>query len=47
MDTIKERNGVDLTKTEDIKRGGKNTQQNYIKKNTLITQITMMMWSLI
>ena len=30
MDTIKERNGVDLTETGDIKRGGKNTQKNYI-----------------
>ena len=32
MGTIKERNGMDLTEAEDIKRGGKNTQNNYTKK---------------
>ena len=32
MDTIKDRNGMDLTEAEDIRRGGKNTQKNYIKK---------------
>ena len=32
MDSIKERNGMDLTEAEDIKRGGKNTQKNYTKK---------------
>ena len=30
MGTIKDRNGMDLTEAEDIKRGGKNTQKNYI-----------------
>ena len=30
--TIKDRNGMDLTETEYIGRGGKNTQNNYIKK---------------
>ena len=29
MGTIKDRNGMDLTEEEDIKRGGKNTQKNY------------------
>ena len=29
---IKERNGMDLTEAEDIKRGGKNTQKNCTKK---------------
>ena len=29
---IKDRNGMDLTEAEDIKRGGKNTQKNYTKK---------------
>ena len=29
MDTIKDRNGMDLTEAEDIKRGGKNTHNNY------------------
>ena len=28
MGTIKERNGMELTEAEDIKRGGKNTQKN-------------------
>ena len=32
MGTIKDRNGMDLTEAEDIKRGGKNTQKNYTKK---------------
>ena len=41
MGTIKDRNGMDLTETEDIKRGGKNTQKNYAKK-IFMTQITMM-----
>ena len=27
--TIKDRNGMDLTEAEDIKRGGKNTQKSY------------------
>ena len=31
MSTIKDRNGMDLTEAEDIRRGGKNTQ-NYTKK---------------
>ena len=28
MSTIKDRNGMNLTEAEDIKRGGKNTQKN-------------------
>ena len=31
MDSIKDRNGMDLTESEDIKRDGKNTQKNYKK----------------
>ena len=46
MGTIKERNGMDITEAEDIKRGGKNTQKNYAK-NIFTTQIIMMVWSLI
>ena len=52
MGSIKDRNGMDLTEAEDIKkrwqkqkilrRGGKNTQKNYTKK-IFMTQITMMM----
>ena len=30
--TIKDRNGMDLTEAEDIKRGGKNIQKNCTKK---------------
>ena len=41
MGTIKDRNGMDLTKAEDIKRDGKNTQRNYTKK-IFMTQIIMM-----
>ena len=40
MGSLKDRNGMDLTETEDIKRGGKNTQKNCTKKIT--TQIIMM-----
>ena len=40
MGSIKDRNGMDLTEAEDIKKGGKNTQ-NYTKK-IFTTQIIMM-----
>ena len=40
MGSIKDRNGMDLTEAEDIKRGGKNTQKNCTKKSFTI-QITM------
>ena len=45
MGTIKDRNGMDLTETEDIKK----RWQEYTKNNTkkiFMTQITMMVWSL-
>ena len=32
MGSLKDRNGMDLTETEDIKRGGKNIQKNCTKK---------------
>ena len=32
MGTIKDKNGMDLTEAEDIKKGGKNTQKNCTKK---------------
>ena len=32
MNTIKDRNGMDQTEAEDIRRGGKNTQKNYSKE---------------
>ena len=45
MGTVKDRNGMDLTEAEDIKKGGKNTHKYYTKK-IFIIQITMMVWSL-
>ena len=42
MGTIKDRNDMDLTEAEDIKRGGKNTQKNYTKKIFMTQIITMM-----
>ena len=39
--TIKDRNGMDLTKQKILRRGSKNTQKNYSKK-ILMTQITTM-----
>ena len=41
MSTIKDRNGMDLTEAEYIRRGGKNTQKNCIKKIFTIQIITM------
>ena len=40
MGTIKDRNGMDLTEVEGIKKSW-NTQKNYTKK-IIMTQITMM-----
>ena len=34
MGSIKDTNGMDLTEAETIKRGGKNTQRNCIKKRS-------------
>ena len=41
MGSIKDRNGMDLTEAEDIKKGGKNTQNNCTKK-IFKTKIIMM-----
>ena len=41
MGSIKDRNGMDLTKEEDIKKGGKNTQKNCTKKIFTTQIITM------
>ena len=41
MGTKKDRNGMDLTEAEILRKGGKNTCKSYTKK-ILITQITMM-----
>ena len=44
MGTIKDRNGLDLTKQKKLRRGGKDTQ-NYTKE-VLMTGITIIVWSL-
>ena len=41
MASIKDRNGMDLTEAEDIRRHGKNTQKNYTKKIFTTQIITM------
>ena len=41
MGTIKDRNFMDITEAEDIRRGGRNTQKNYTKK-ILMSLITTM-----
>ena len=41
MGSIKDRNGMDLTESEDIKKSGNNTQKNYTNK-IFMTQITTM-----
>ena len=45
MDSIKDRNGMDLTEAENIRRSGKNAQKNCTKK-IFTTKIIMMVWSL-
>ena len=34
MGSVKDRNGMDLTEAEDIKRGGKNAQKNCTKRSS-------------
>ena len=41
MGSIKDRNGMDPTEAEDIKKSGKNTQKNYTKK-IFVTEVTTM-----
>ena len=41
MGSIKDRNGIDLTEAEMLRRGDKNTQKNYTKE-IFLTQITTM-----
>ena len=41
MGSIKDRNGMDLTEAEEIKRGGKNTQRNCTKEVLMIYITTM------
>ena len=44
MGTIKDRNGMDLTEAEEIKKRWQEYAKNYTEK-ILITCITRMMWS--
>ena len=41
MGSIKDRKGMDLTEAEDIRRSGKNTEKNCIKKSITTQIITM------
>ena len=41
MDTIKDRNSMDLTEAEILRRGGKNTQKNCTKKIFMTQEIMM------
>ena len=41
MGSIKDRNGLDLTEAEDIKKSGKNTQKNCTKRIFMTKIITM------
>ena len=45
MDTMKERNSMDLTEAEDIKKRGQEYTEKLVK-NILMTPITMMVTSL-
>ena len=46
MGTIKDRNGMDLTEVKDIKKRWQEYTEELYKKKVLMTQITMMVWSL-
>ena len=39
--TIKDRNSIDLTEAEDVKKRCRNTQKNYTKKTFMPQRITM------
>ena len=46
MGLIKDRNGMDLTEVKDIKKRWQKYTEELYKKKVLMTQITMMVWSL-
>ena len=46
MGLIKDRNGLDLTEAEDIKKRWQEYTELYKKKKVLMTQIITMVWSL-
>ena len=45
MGTVKDRNGMDLTEAEDIKKRWQEYIKEPNKKNVLVTWITTMVWS--
>ena len=47
MGTKKDRNGMDLAEAEDIKKRWQEYTEEQCKKKIFMTQITMMVWSLI
>ena len=47
MGTIKDRNGMDLTEAEDIKKGWQEYTEELYKTKIFMTQIITIMWSLI
>ena len=46
MDSIKDRNAMDRTEAEDIKKRWQEYTEKLYKKKVLMTWITMMVWSL-
>ena len=46
MGLIKDRNGTDLTEAEDIKKRWQEYTEELYQKKVLMTQITMMVWSM-
>ena len=46
MGTVKDRNGMDLTEAEEIKKRWQEYTEALYKKKILMTQITTMVWSL-
>ena len=46
MGTIKDRSGMDLTEAEDMSKRWQQYTEELHKKKILMTQITMMVWSL-
>ena len=46
MGSIKDRNGMDLTEAEDIKKRWQEYTEELYQKKVFMTQITTMVWSL-
>ena len=45
MGSIKDRNGMDLTEAEDIKKRWQEYTEELYEKKTFMTKIIMMVWS--